>query len=207
MTVHTLNIICYTSRPMGFKCGIVGLPNVGKSTLFNAMTRAGAEAANYPFCTIDPNVGMVPVPDHRLDELANKYNPKKITPTVVEVVDIAGLVKGAAEGAGLGNKFLGNIRDVDAIFHVVRCFEDPDIVHSSGKVNPVSDIQIVDTELCLKDMDTLTKRTEKTQKLAKSGDKESLALMPTYEKAKKALEDGTPIRNIDLDKDEKERLS
>jgi len=179
---------------------------VGKSTLFNAMTRAGAEAANYPFCTIDPNVGMVPVPDERLDHLSEKYNPKKITPTVVEVVDIAGLVKGAAEGAGLGNQFLGNIRDVDAIFHVVRCFEDADIVHSSGKVDPLSDIQVIDTELCIKDMETLTKRTEKTEKLAKSGDKESLALMPTYKKVKKALEDGTPVRNSGLTSDELDHI-
>ena len=170
------------------------------------MTRAGAEIANYPFCTIDKNVGIVPVPDERLTRLAEIYQPKKITPTIIEVVDIAGLVKGASEGAGLGNQFLGNIREVDAIFHVVRCFEDPDVVHSSGKVDPIDDIGIINTELCLKDMETLTKRTDKTGKLARSGDKESSAQMEVFEKVKKGLEDGIPVRLLNLTKEEKEKI-
>jgi len=183
---------------MGFKCGIVGLPNVGKSTLFNAMTKAGVAAANYPFCTIEPNKGIVPVPDERLDKLAQMYVPKKTTPTVVEVMDIAGLVKGASVGEGLGNQFLGHIKDVDAIFHMVRCFEDPDVVHTSDKVDPLADIAIIDTELCLKDLDAVTKRSEKTDKLARAGDKKSQDLMVVYQKIKKALEDGKPLRLLEL---------
>ena len=146
---------------MGFRAGIVGLPNVGKSTIFNALAKAKAPASNYPFCTIDPNVGVVPVPDERLAALTRLFNPKKTTPTTVEFYDIAGLVKGASEGEGLGNQFLGHIKEVEAILHVVRCFEDPDIIHVSGSVDPMRDIQVIDTELCLKDRETIVASYEK----------------------------------------------
>lgn len=162
--------------------------------------------ANYPFCTIDSNVGIVPVPDARLTRLAEIYNPKKVTPTVIEVVDIAGLVKGAAEGAGLGNKFLSYIREVDAIFHIVRCFEDPNVVHSSGRVDPISDIEIINTELCLKDLDTVTARTTKVEKLARSGDEESAGLLNIYKKIQKGLEDGMPVRLMELNEEEKKEI-
>lgn len=182
---------------MGFRCGIVGLPNVGKSTIFNALSKARAEASNYPFCTIDPNKGIVPVPDSRLDALSKLYNPKKTTPTTIEFYDIAGLVKGASEGEGLGNQFLGHIREVEAILHVVRCFSDENIVHVAGGVGPLRDIEVIDTELCLADLDTMSKRYEKSEKLARSGDKDAKELMPVYEKVKKSLEDGTPLRRLE----------
>lgn len=184
---------------MGFTCGIVGLPNVGKSTIFNALTSAGAQAANYPFCTIDPNVGIVSVRDKRLYKLAELVKPEKIIPTTVEFLDIAGLVKGASKGEGLGNKFLGHIRSVDAIAHIVRCFEDTDVVHVAGHVDPQRDIEIIDTELMLADMESVEKRMEKTARLAKGGDKSAIAAMDACTIFKHALENGRPIRSLELD--------
>ncbi|MEK6790836.1 MAG: redox-regulated ATPase YchF [Deltaproteobacteria bacterium] len=181
---------------MGFNCGIVGLPNVGKSTIFNAMTAAGAAASNYPFCTIDPNIGMVPLRDPRLVKLAELVKPDKTVPTAVEFVDIAGIVKGASKGEGLGNQFLGNIRNVDMIAHVVRCFEDPDVVHVAGAVDPLADIQVIDTELCLADLDAVTKRIERTLKAAKSGDKAASEAIGVYEAVKKRLDEGRPARGV-----------
>ncbi len=160
---------------MGIKCGIVGLPNVGKSTLFNALTKAGIPAANFPFCTIDPNVGVVPVPDPRLQALADIVKPQKVVPTTIEFVDIAGLVAGAAQGEGLGNKFLAHIREVDAICHVVRCFEHADIVHVAGRIDPIADIETIDTALALADLDTVEKALQRAEKAAKAGDKDAAA--------------------------------
>ncbi|MBL8301049.1 MAG: redox-regulated ATPase YchF [Rhodanobacteraceae bacterium] len=188
---------------MGIKCGIVGLPNVGKSTLFNALTKAGIAAANFPFCTIDPNVGVVPVPDPRLGALADIVKPQKVIPTSMEFVDIAGLVAGASKGEGLGNKFLAHIREVDAIAHVVRCFEHSDIVHVAGKVDPISDIETIDTELALADLESVEKALSRVERAAKAADKEALAKRPVLQKLAATLNEGKPARAAGLDEDEK----
>lgn len=188
------------------KLGIVGLPNVGKSTLFNAITKAGAESANYPFCTIEPNIGVVSVPDARLDKLAKMYDSKKIVPTAIEFVDIAGLVKGASRGEGLGNKFLSHIREVDAIVHVVRCFEDENITHVDGSIDTVRDIETINLELILADLESIEKRIQKSQKTAKSGNAEAKAELAFQLKIKEQLEAEIPARNMDLSEDEQVML-
>ena len=188
---------------MSLQCGIVGLPNVGKSTLFNAISSGKAEAANYPFCTIDPNVGVVTVPDERLDTLEGLVNPQKVVPTIIEFVDIAGLVKGASQGQGLGNKFLANIREVDAVVHVIRCFEDENIVHVEGRVNPIFDKDIIDTELQLKDLESVDRKLQRTEKAARtSGDAKAKAELETLLKYKNALEAGQNARSVQASPEE-----
>ncbi len=191
---------------MGFKCGIVGMPNVGKSTLFNALTKAGIDAENFPFCTIDPNTGVVPVPDPRLDQLAQLVSPEKVIPATMEFVDIAGLVAGASKGEGLGNQFLAHIRETDAIAHVVRCFADDNVVHVSGKVSPRDDIEIINTELALADLDTLERVYERNRRTAGSGDKAAKALLTILDKVKEKLEAGLPVRSADLSKEERAEI-
>jgi hypothetical protein len=188
---------------MGIKCGIVGLPNVGKSTLFNALTRAQIAAENYPFCTIDPNVGVVPVPDERLAQLAAIVKPEKVVPTTVEFVDIAGLVAGASQGEGLGNQFLSHIRETDAIAHVVRCFDSTDIVHVSGKVDPIADIEVIDTELALADLQTAEKAVDRAAKAAKSGDKDAIRKKALFERVKAHLDQAKPARSLPLTEEER----
>ena len=188
---------------MGIQCGIVGLPNVGKSTLFNALTKAGIAAANFPFCTIEPNVGVVPVPDPRLNALASIAKPLKVIPTAVEFVDIAGLVAGAASGEGLGNKFLAHIREVDAITHVVRCFENDDVIHVNNKVDPIADIETIDTELALADLESVDKAIARYERVAKSGDKDAKARIDVLQKLRAALDAGKPARSVALSDEER----
>ncbi|MEQ8858463.1 MAG: redox-regulated ATPase YchF [Pseudomonadales bacterium] len=191
---------------MGFKCGIVGMPNVGKSTLFNALTKAGIGAENFPFCTIDPNTGVVPVPDPRLDEVARLARSAKVVPSAMEFVDIAGLVAGASKGEGLGNQFLAHIRETDAIAHVVRCFADDNVVHVSGKVSPGDDIEVIDTELALADLETVERVYDRTRRTANAGDKEAKALLEVLETVREALNQGRPVRSLKLAYEEIRRL-
>ncbi len=187
---------------MSLKCGIVGLPNVGKSTLFNALTKAGIAAENYPFCTIEPNVGVVELPDPRLAQLSAIVKPERIVPAIVEFVDIAGLVAGASKGEGLGNQFLAHIRETDAIVNVVRCFEDENVIHVAGRVDPISDIEVIQTELCLADLGTVEKAVHRAQKLGRAGDKEAIKLAAVLVKVQAALDEAKPVRSLGLSKDE-----
>ena len=191
---------------MSLKCGIVGLPNVGKSTLFNALTKAGIAAENYPFCTIEPNTGVVEVPDPRLAQLAKVVQPQRIVPAIVEFVDIAGLVAGASKGEGLGNQFLAHIRETDATVNVVRCFEDPNVIHVAGKVDPIADIEVIQTELCLADLSTVEKSVQRAQKTARAGDKEAQKLLLVLEKCQAALNEAKPVRTLDLSKEDRALL-